>query len=179
MKNYVSPVIFDNEEMAEGVYATGSGSDCWIYTLRTLTPVTTNPGDNYSEYEVKGEHQCVEHISLWTTTKYSIMPGQPGETVREIECAGVRVRPGQTQTSSEHVWDNGVDIGPRFELTLDATGSNFELTRRCHGNAYAGNPVTDTFTVNVKIYCTKGTCTFELSQIPYCEHIPNVQGRYD
>ena len=29
MKNYVSPVIFDNEELAEGVYATGSGTGCW------------------------------------------------------------------------------------------------------------------------------------------------------
>ena len=34
MKNYVSPVIFDNEELAEGVYATGSGTgaDCWTVT---------------------------------------------------------------------------------------------------------------------------------------------------
>ena len=33
MKNYVSPVIFDNEELAEGVYATGSGAaGCWTVT---------------------------------------------------------------------------------------------------------------------------------------------------
>ena len=34
MKNYVSPVIFDNEELAEGVYATGSGggAGCWKVT---------------------------------------------------------------------------------------------------------------------------------------------------
>ena len=179
MKNYVSPVIFDNEELAEGVYATGSGSDCWIYTLTHLTPVTNNPGDNYNEFEVKGDHKRVEHISLWTTTTYSIMPGTPGEQVVKIECAGVVVTPGMNGYSSEHVWDNGMDIGPRFELALDSTGSVFTLTRKCHGNAYAGNDITDTFTVNVKIYCTNGTCTFEMSQTPYCEHITNVQGKFD
>ena len=29
MKKYISPMIIDNDEMAEGVYATGSGADCW------------------------------------------------------------------------------------------------------------------------------------------------------
>lgn len=32
MNNYVSPVIFDNDELAEGVYASGSGSDCYTVT---------------------------------------------------------------------------------------------------------------------------------------------------
>ena len=180
MKNYVSPVIFDNEELAEGVYATGSGSDCWVYTITPGQQETGNPGDNVHVYKVQGDHQCVEHISLWTTTTYSIMPGQPGETVNKVECGGVTVTPGQTGVSSAHAYDNdGTDLGPQFEATLDASGTEYKLTRRCHGNAYAGNPVTDTFDVNVKIYCTFGTCTLEMSQLPYCEHTTNVQGRYD
>ncbi|MBR5179706.1 MAG: hypothetical protein IKW90_13030 [Lachnospiraceae bacterium] len=34
MKNYVSPVILDNEELAEGVYASGSGDGCWTLTIK-------------------------------------------------------------------------------------------------------------------------------------------------
>ena len=41
MNNYVSPVIFDNDELAEGVYASGSGSDCYTVTGRIhQTPET-------------------------------------------------------------------------------------------------------------------------------------------
>ena len=48
MKNYESPVIFDNEELAEGVYATGSGGSlisgvCYNHRL-------------YCTYNSLGEH---------------------------------------------------------------------------------------------------------------------------
>ena len=43
MKNYVSPVILDNEELAEGVYATGSGAtgSCYVITEKTVNQENT------------------------------------------------------------------------------------------------------------------------------------------
>ena len=46
MNNYVSPVIFDNDELAEGVYATGSGgSECYIVTGDIHQKPETGRGD--------------------------------------------------------------------------------------------------------------------------------------
>ena len=184
MKNYESPVIYDNEELAEGVYATGSGggeaTDCWVYTMENGQQELDNPTEKFHVYKVIGDHLCVEHISLWTVTNYTITPGTPGEVVQKVECAGVTVTPNGVGESSERVYEEPghVDIGPRFVLTLDSSGTSFSLKRTCHGNAYAGGAVTDHFDVNVKIFSTNGTCTLAMVD-KYCEHTINVQGRYD
>jgi hypothetical protein len=86
MKNYESPVIFDNEELAEGVYATGSGGsgiDCW----ETIRVVEDQKWDTklYSNWSLYVKHSA-GHISrvgeftgtiLGMDTGVYIEPGDP------------------------------------------------------------------------------------------------------
>ena len=57
MNNYVSPVIFDNDELTEGVYATGSGggADCWTVTKCQLVQDWEN-SRTYAVYELGMYH---------------------------------------------------------------------------------------------------------------------------
>lgn len=58
---YTSPIIYDNEELAEGVYATGSGeATCW--TIGYSVPQTWN---GYAKvFEIKCSHsKSVYHTS--------------------------------------------------------------------------------------------------------------------
>ena len=181
MKNYESPVIYDNEELAEGVYATGSGGGvtpiCWIFTLthKDDNSTTTNPGWNKSAYALEGKHLQVEHISLGTTVQFSIT----NDTVKYIEIEGVaNVYPGMTGTTSEIVTDgNGNPIGPRFAITLNSTGDELTVVRNCHANAYAGAEFTDDFVINLLIYCTNGLAEMKMIGTPWCNISENVQGR--
>ncbi len=61
MKNYESPVIFDNEELAEGVYATGSGglgSDC--YTQEFEFPQKPEEGRKYFVIKATCHHNAID-----------------------------------------------------------------------------------------------------------------------
>lgn len=70
MKNYVSPVIFDNEELAEGVYATGSGADC--YTVDTEWTQRPEGDRKYFVLKVTCNHNAVDgHHSTNHTLKLS------------------------------------------------------------------------------------------------------------
>ena len=63
MNNYVSPVIFDNDELAEGVYATGSGAaDCWTVTGRTFHQAP-EVGMNCFVLQLDAEHHANDHSS--------------------------------------------------------------------------------------------------------------------
>ena len=67
MKNYVKPVVLDNEEVFEGVYAASgdvSSMDCW-----TIEPVSVQDWDGNSHvFEIRCVHSnAVEHISGATT----------------------------------------------------------------------------------------------------------------
>ena len=181
MNKYVSPVIFDNDELAEGVYATGSGADpdCWNITVNKIekNSTTDNPGYNKSSYEVVGTHKCVQHISLATTMEFSLMPGAVDEKIDYVEVENTKAFPDGTTAYSEsdHLYDDhtGADLGPRFEIT--ATQHSLTIKRKCHANAYAFAAVTDTFTINVMIYCTHGTYTFAYLSHE-CDKHENVQG---
>ena len=181
MNNYVSPVIFDNDELAEGVYATGSGASgngCWTISLQynKSDSTTTNPGWNKASYELEAKHGNVEHISLSTTINIDLFPGTPGEKVDRVEVAGVSAYPDGTWYESvyDHLYENGKDLGPRFKIKVSQ--SELVIVRRCHGNAYAFADVTDTFTLNPKVYCTNGTYTMTYRSHE-CEKTANVQGR--
>ena len=62
MKNYVSPVIFDNEELAEGVYATGSGAGTGCYTVTSYGHQKPDGGRYNNIFQVNGKHNA-NHIT--------------------------------------------------------------------------------------------------------------------
>lgn len=64
MKEYVSPIILANEELAEGVYAASGDADCW-----TVDAYSVQDFDGaYHVFEVHCVHSdTVEHISSATT----------------------------------------------------------------------------------------------------------------
>ena len=67
MANYVKPVIFDNEELAEGVYATGSGADCWRVTKLTRTQ-NWEEGRHNKIYEIELKHKSIHKSYSCTVT---------------------------------------------------------------------------------------------------------------
>ena len=65
MKSYESPIIYDNDELAEGIYATGSGGagDCW--TIDYTVPQAWN--GTAKVFELKCKHsKSVYHNSHGT-----------------------------------------------------------------------------------------------------------------
>ena len=88
MNNYVSPVIFDNEDLAEGVYATGSGlkpngrdGTCWTVGISNIQK---NAGD-HSVTEIWAKHSTeVLHISNYVEIvgTLTVLPGQEVTDVR-------------------------------------------------------------------------------------------------
>lgn len=60
---YIKPMIYDNEEIAEGVYATGSGSDlnCWRIS-HSVSQRNVNEYDPFVNFRIKGEH-IAQHCS--------------------------------------------------------------------------------------------------------------------
>ena len=62
MKNYEQPIIYNNEELAEGIYATGSGNgSCWQITYE-IKQRNTNPYDPFVNIRIKGDHYA-QHSS--------------------------------------------------------------------------------------------------------------------
>ena len=57
---YEKPIIIDNEELAEGVYATGRGN-CWTVTYE-IKQRNTNPYDPFVNVRIKGQH-LAQHTS--------------------------------------------------------------------------------------------------------------------
>ncbi|MCR5727723.1 MAG: hypothetical protein K6G24_09685 [Lachnospiraceae bacterium] len=63
MKNYESPVIFDNEELAEGIYATGSGGaggNCYI--VKSYEHQGEHQGQNDYRFQVSADH-VADHVT--------------------------------------------------------------------------------------------------------------------
>ena len=58
MKNYVSPVIFDNEELAEGVYATGSGAGIGCYNIKITEHQKPETGRGDFRFQVDAHHSA-------------------------------------------------------------------------------------------------------------------------
>jgi len=174
--NYEKPMVFMNDDLAEGVYAANvSGSpidadgECWTIT-GTAVPsnsTTSNPGWNKSAYEIYGVHSTsVKHISASTTIYISFS----GDTVSKVEIDGVRVNVGSSGRS------NGVGYQgkPAWELTVK-DGNNLVLVRNLLADSYNSG---DNFRFNVLFYGTNGTAV--ISSIAYtCEHQINVQGGFD
>lgn len=95
MKGYESPIIYDNEELAEGVYASGSGSgDCW--TIDYTVPQAWN--GTAKVFEIKCKHsRSVFHSSQGTII--TLMFDQPivsayceNSTDYKVEISGATVK---------------------------------------------------------------------------------------
>ena len=111
MKKYESPVILENEDLAEGIYANSganpSGPDepqCWTVSVNKEQVV---PHEKYANFRVTANHGSVQHISTAST---------------------VTIVFNQTITSAN------------FEsFGVSVNGCTVVLTREQHGNAYNCN----------------------------------------
>ena len=159
MKNYVSPVIFDNDEFAEGVYATGSGSaECWTVTWTEKQRVDDNPGWNYVEYEIKAIHSDnLEHISDALECVFYIS----GDNVTRFNIEGNDVVAGTDYK------------GDRYEVNGNST---IVTVKRIHlADAYKSG---DVVTFKLGMYCDNGAMVLN-GCMWNCTHAVNVQGKYD
>ncbi|MCQ2496998.1 MAG: hypothetical protein MJ131_10470 [Lachnospiraceae bacterium] len=174
--NYEKPMVFMNDDLAEGVYAANvSGSpidaagECWTIVASPVpsNSTTNNPGWNKAAYELYGVHSTsVKHISASTTIYISFS----GDTVSKVEIDGIVVEVGSTGRASY----NGFDGKPAWELTVK-DNNNLVLVRNLLADSYNSG---DNFRFNVLFYGTNGTAT--VSSITYtCEHKRNVQGDLD
>ena len=83
MKDYVKPVVIENDELAEGVFA-ASGSDpiCW-----TIDPVSVQDWNgSHHVFEIRCVHsKDVEHISSATTVTLTFS-NTVSEAYSEFDC---------------------------------------------------------------------------------------------
>ncbi|MBR0430248.1 MAG: hypothetical protein IJK17_09235 [Lachnospiraceae bacterium] len=151
MKTYEKPVVIENEDLAEGVFAasgdSGSSSDCWSVTAESVQDWS----GSHNVYEVHATHsKGVEHIT--SNVVYTLT--FPNATI--------------TDAYSE---------GPN---TVSFTTNTVTVTRDLHANGYkSGDDVS--FKVWVKSIdeaTTKGLTKYP--SVSYvCRHDVNVQGRTD
>ena len=138
MKNYVSPVIFDNEELAEGVYATGSGeAECWTMTA-TYDHNSTSPTDPFVVYRLDGKHNtAVKHVSIVTSLTVVYM----STNVTGLRVDGVWAPVGTTAQGESY------DGKASFKVTCTPSGATIERTM--HANAELSG---DTYNISFELY---------------------------
>jgi len=162
MNNYVSPVIFDNEDLAEGVYATGSGlkpngrdGTCWTVGISNIQK---NAG-NHSVTEIWAKHSTeVLHISNY------------------VEIVGtLTVLPGQEVT------DVRPEQNSNFTIEYVPGSTTFTIKRTLLADSYKSG---DDVTFKVLVYSTKSNpsdpnsdCAYVATVgLPKCGYAANVQG---
>ncbi len=130
MKNYESPVIYDNEELAEGVYATGSGgggATCWSVKIngsQDNAGIDGVSGCTYSVTEVAASHHTdIVHDSIGLTFEGDIQINTEGDSVKRI-------------------WAEQTD-GVTYEFTFIEGSTHFFVTRNRYADAFhSGDEVT-------------------------------------
>ena len=163
MENYTSPVIFDNDELAEGVYATGSGAgDCWTMTYYEEQREAQNPTDKFVVYRINALHntQGVFHISR-STTMFVNYTGA-GITGVQVEGHDEVCKPGEGTIDVVN-GDDGFTVG--------CTTSGCTIVRHYHGNAYQSG---DNFNIMIRINSIDGQAI--MTGLSWsCEKVENVQ----
>jgi hypothetical protein len=162
MNNYVSPVIFDNDELAEGVYASGSGAgDCWTMTYGVAQRETSNPTEKFVVYRINATHHTdgVFHISKSTT----MFVTYHGNGITGVEVEGVKVL---ANTGIVEVV-KGMD-----GFKVGCTESGATIVRHYLGDAYQSG---DNFNIMIRIDCADGEAVVD-GLTWSCEKIENVQG---
>ena len=113
MQNYVSPIIYDNDELAEGVYASGSGSDADCWTIDYTVPQNWN-----------GQAKVIEVKCSHKKTVYHTSTGLVATLVFDKAPSSVTA-------------ENNSDY------QIVTSGNTVEVTRSLNGNAfYSGDEVT-------------------------------------
>lgn len=163
MDNYVSPVVFDNDELVEGVFATGSGGgECWTLTYYEAQRETQNPSDKFVNYRVDCTHlkPDVYHISEGLTMFFTIANTSK---IKYYEVDGVICNYGE-ETDIFKSKDDG------FRVT---SGEGFVIVNRWyHANAYTSG---DKVNYNFKIKDEDGKSTIT-NVTWFCNKTENVQG---
>ena len=168
MKNYVKPVVLENDEIFEGVYAasgafddeTNEGNppdenvveddgDCWIVTVVPEARADLDGGvGGYKNFRVKAIHpDTVAHIS--TASKIVITFSSNIEAV---------------------VWEHG-------ESSCDFDGNTVTITREYHANAYYSGDQYDSL-LKVRAATDELTLALTCDATITCTKIPNVQGGF-
>ena len=158
MKNYESPVIFDNEELAEGVYATGSGggagATCWTVCVDS-TGHQENAGSpdgqspTYSVTQIKADHHMdVIHDSIGLTFEGDATPTEPGDYVTDIRSEDPNT----------------------FSIIYNG-GGHFICTRNRYADAFGSG---DTCTFKIKVYSSSAS----VSKPPMVTNVYNPQCNY-
>lgn len=174
--NYEKPMVYMNDDLAEGVYAANvSGSpidkagECWtiVATAVPNNSTTGNPGWNKAAYELTGTHSTeYQHISASTTIYLSFS----GDNITKVEVDGVAVMVGATGTSNQI----GYNGKPAWTLTVKDS-NNLVIVRNLLADSYNSG---DRFNYNILFYGENGTTV--VTNIAYtCEHQVNVQGGMD
>ena len=104
MKTYEKPIIIENKDLAEGVFATGSGSDC--YTTRCEIHQKKEEGRNDYRIQVNSDHNA-DHNSNYNQCLHIIF-NQP---VTYISSGGTLESGDGTNTITigYAYWNNHVD----------------------------------------------------------------------
>ena len=141
MKNYESPVIYDNEELAEGVYATGSGGGedgtCWSVFIDPDPKMHQDyagveNGNSKSVIQIKALHSTsVGHDSIGLTFEGDIQTFELGDTVSDVKAEN----PNDYTVS----WTKG--------------STHFFCTRSLYGDAFHSG---DTVTFKIIVYSSLG-----------------------
>ena len=173
MSGYVSPMIIDNDDLAEGVYATGSGGelgfDCWDVRAQRTQQVTSNPSEKYSWHRIYASHHKanVEHLSMGVTYTLHIT-GEPATKMAPEGNEGNKVGPGGSFYGQD-------SKGFQYSFTLDSTGTIITLVRSMLADAYLSG---DEVSFGIRLDSANGLCEIDNNSISYvCKVETNVQGK--
>ncbi len=110
MKNYERPIVMINEDLAEGVYASGSGAapagydnaDCWviIHNGETANDV---PSESAREFQFNADHASIEvgHApdSVWVVNFSQ-------DITNVVSCSGMHTEISGSTVYVYRKWDN-------------------------------------------------------------------------
>ncbi len=128
MKNYVSPVIFDNEELAEGVYATGSGAGgvgCYT-SSQIIHQNASDVGRKDDRFQLNATHNA-DH-----NTNYQLFVIKFSKAVKFLDCEQALLWDGDgtdTLRIQKQYWNNPTDnigLGGLVVQAVDGTTCTIE-----------------------------------------------------
>jgi len=150
MKNYERPVVILNDELAEGIFATGGSGvnydddpECWTVSVT--------------------KDQVVAHEG-WAT--FRIQANHPG-TVQHIS----------SQSSVTITFSAPITSAVFEGFDVEVSGNVVKTTRVQHGNSYVS---ADQYNSLLKVYTADpAALTVVGNPIITCKHEVNVQGKFD
>lgn len=150
MKAYEKPIILENEDMAEGIYAASGeknfdyDTECWTINAQ-IEQRNTNPYDPFCRIRIKCEHPTgLQHIS--------------------------------SQQTIVLVFNQNITGGMFDEGSFNANGTTVTMVRDRLGDAYNSG---DQFNTGMRVVCDDPAALDIVAQTIACTHTVNVQGNFD